>query len=467
MTRLLISFCLFLFLAFAPMAAHAQRVDQLPGHESASPRAMEPSGELPAPPPRVAAPAPVMEVKPPAPVDADALQNKIVAVVNDNVISSVDLGARLKLAILSSGLPGTPEVVQKLLPQILRGLIDEQLQMQEANKLGISISKDDVDRALDHIAHDNNIPGGDMRAFLRAHGIPPLTLEQQVRATLAWNQVLQREVRPRVDVGDDEVDAAIDRMRANAGKEEFLASEIFLAVDSPKDEEQIHALAEKLVQQIKSGARFGAVARQFSQGGGAASGGDIGWVQEGQLAAELNAALLSMKPGDIMGPVRSTSGYHILGLREKRTITLGGDAGDISLDLRQAFRPFDASASPDAVLREADALRKTPVACANLQARLEKEFPLWRQQNMGSVKQAKLPSWLADKIRSVPAGGASEPIRTDKGALVIFVCQRQVPDAGNINREAITSAIGTEKMELQARRLMRDLRRAAYMDVRI
>ena len=321
-----------LVIALSASPAWAQRVSQLPGMSASSAHS----------------------------------QDHIAAVVNDNVISTTDIEARMKLAFLSSGLPDTPEVRGKILPQVLRGLIDEQLQLQEAKRLDITVPKEEIEKALQTIARDNHIPG-DMRSFLAERGGSPEALEDQIRAGLSWNKVIQRELRSRVEVGDDEIEAMITRIKANAGKQEFLVSEIFLSVDNAKDEEQTKQAAENLVKQIKGGANFGAVARQFSQSTGAASGGDIGWIQEGQLPAELNNALMQMPSGTVAGPVRSANGYHILALREKRTVSLDGSGSEPTVDLQQAFRPIK-SADRAAATAEAEQLRSGVSSCSTLPA---------------------------------------------------------------------------------------------------
>jgi peptidyl-prolyl cis-trans isomerase SurA len=389
----------------------------------------------------------------------------IAAVVNDGVISTFDIDARVQLGLISSGLPDTPEVRSHILPQVLRSLIDEQLELQEAKRLDITIPQDEIDAAMKKIAVDNHIPGGDMRVFLKAKGASPNALEDQLRAALAWNKVVTRELRPTIDIGDDEIDAVIARIRANAGKEEYMVSEIFLAVDNAKDEDQVKGLADNLVQQIKGGASFGGIAHQFSQGAASASGGDIGWIEEGQLPSELDRALASAQAGDVIGPIRSASGFHILGVREKRTIA-AGDPKDITFDVRQAFRPLDKGEDPKPVLDEADQIRASVTSCANLVSTLSGKFTDWHLQESGKVKPATAPSWIADKIRDLPVGRASDTIATGSGALLLFVCDKQVPDA-SIDRTAILNNIGTEKLELQARRLLRDLRRSAYIDIRL
>jgi peptidyl-prolyl cis-trans isomerase SurA len=396
--------------------------------------------------------------------DAEASSNRIAAVVNEDVITTMDIEARLRLSMLAAGLPDTPEVRSHLLAQILRNLIDEQLEMQEAKRLDIVVTKSDVTQALDKIAQQNGIPGS-MLDYVAQHGVPPSSLESQIRAGLAWGKVVQRELRPRVDVGDDEVEAAIARMRANAGKEEFQVSEIFLPVDNPNEEAQVRQVADRLTQQLRGGANFPAVARQFSQASSAATGGDIGWIQEGQLPPELNRTLAGMKQGDISEPVRSTSGFHILGLRDKRVVSLG-DPKDLRFSIQQAFRPYSGPADHQALLAEAAKLRGGVKTCADLKPALAK-LSGWNWQDLGEVNPAKAPAWLIDKVRDVSVNSSSEPLAADKGVLVLFVCGKSDGSDKGVNRDLIVNAIGSEKLELQARRLQRDLRRNAFLDIRL
>ncbi len=433
--KILAAFILLAALAI-PAAAWAQRIDQMPGMM-----------------------APLAASEP-----ATGVEERIAVVVNDGIISTADVRARMALAMLTSGLPDVPEVRRRLLPQVLHSLINEELQIQEGKRLNIAVSPEEIEQAMQRLAQDNRIPGGDMAAFLASQGVPASTMAAQARAALTWNKVAHRELRPRVNVSDDEIDAAVERLHANAGKQEYLVSEIFLAVDNPKDEDQVKKFAENLVIQIRNGANFGAIARQFSQGTGAGTGGDIGWIQAGQLPPELDRLLLNMEAGEVAGPVRTINGFHVIGVREKRTIALG-DVKTMTVDLQQAFRPFTKDSDKDSLLREADRLRQTVSDCNGLPARLAREFPLWRWQNLGEVKLGDAPTWLGEKVRDTAVGHASEAMATDKGALILFVCGRKMEK--NINRDEITAMIGAEKMELLARRLLRDLRRNAHLDVRM
>ncbi len=392
------------------------------------------------------------------------LSEGIAVIVNENVISLGEIKARIDLSLLSAGLPDEPEIRQRVAVQVLRSLVDEKLQSQEGERLGIGVSSEEIDAAMKKLAQDNKIPGGDMETFLKAHDIPASTLREQIKATLAWNKIVMLSLRPRVDIGEEEVDDAVTRMRANAGKQEYLVSEIFLPVDRPEDETDVKALADRLADELKKGGSFGAMARQFSQSAGASSGGDIGWIQVGQLAGELDKILQTLQAGEIAGPIRSAGGYHILGVREKRTIALS-DIKEMSVRLQQVFRPYGETQDKEGLLREANAIRQTVSSCDGLKDKLAARYPLWRAQDLGEVKLAAAPAWLAEKVENIAEGHASEAMATDKGALMLFVCSRALPEG--VDRNAIRNMIGGERLELLARRKLRDLRRDAFIDVRM
>ncbi|GEO36045.1 peptidyl-prolyl cis-trans isomerase SurA [Skermanella aerolata] len=244
----------------------------------------------------------------------------IAAVVNDDIISISDLTARLQLALVSSGLPNTPETRQRLTPQVLRSLVDERLQLQEASRTNVSVTDKEISDALGRVAEQNRMEREQLEKMLASQGVPRSTLEDQIRSTIAWGKLVQRRLRPSIEIGQDEIDQVIQRIQANAGKPEYLAAEIFLSVDTPEREDDVRRLADRLYEQIGQGASFPAVARQFSQSAGAANGGDLGWVQQGQLPEDLDSALKQLRPGQATRPIRSITGYHILMLRDERTV---------------------------------------------------------------------------------------------------------------------------------------------------
>jgi peptidyl-prolyl cis-trans isomerase SurA len=246
----------------------------------------------------------------------------IAAVVNEDAVSESDVSDRMKLIMVSSGMPNTKEVRDRIRPRIVSMLIDEKLKLQEAERLEIEISSEEIEEGFASIAGRNSFSPDQFRMILRKEGVSPKTLEDQVRSEIAWSRVIQSEIRPQVMITDNETDAVIQRLEMNRGKTEYRVFEIFLPVEKPSEESDVRKLSDRLTRQlVEQRVPFQRLASQFSQAAGAANGGDMGWVQEGQLPEELDEILGRMKKGEISQPVRSLAGYHILYLREKRMMT--------------------------------------------------------------------------------------------------------------------------------------------------
>jgi len=257
-------------------------------------------------------------VLPVAPVQAASSESSIATVVNEEAISVADVAARTKLILVSSGIPDTAEMREKMRPQIIGNLIDERLMMQEAGRAGIVVSQEDIDSGFVSLSRQNNMEPEKFRSILNRQRIPLKTLSDQIASQVAWSEVVQTKVRPRVTITENEIDSFIERIRSDVGKTQYQVSEIYLPVDTPRDEMSVKQLAEKLTRQMKEGrAPFPRVAAQFSQAAGAARGGDRGWIREGELPEELDIVLTKMEEGTLSRPVRSLSGYHILLLRRK------------------------------------------------------------------------------------------------------------------------------------------------------
>lgn len=246
---------------------------------------------------------------------------RIAAVVNEDVVSATDVAARMRLIIQSSGLPDTAEMRNKLVPQVVNTLIEEELKLQEAEKLDIAIKEDEIKAGFRQIARQNNLEPDQFRQMLKARNIPVETLHHQIRAQIAWSKVVGKKLRPRVNISEADIESEVSRFNQKIGKDQYLVAEIFLPVEDQEQSGEIRELAENLMRQVKGNPKnFAKLATQFSKAAGASKGGDMGWVVEDQLAKPLAQMLDTMEAGQIEGPVRTSSGFHILFLRNKRTI---------------------------------------------------------------------------------------------------------------------------------------------------
>lgn len=245
----------------------------------------------------------------------------IAAVVNDEAISMRDVEDRMKLVIISSGLPNNAQTRDRVMPQVINGLVEEQIKMQAGVQNKIEVTQKEIDAGFSTLASQNNFSADQFKKLLQQQGIPISTLYNQIKAQIFWSGVIQKVLRPRVNVTQTDVDDRLARLKAQLGKTEYLVSEIYLPVEEDDKESEVRNFANKLLVELKKGAPFPAVAAQFSKTPGAQNGGIIGWIQPGQLDPALDKALADMTAQSLSDPIRSVSGYHILWLQNKRNLS--------------------------------------------------------------------------------------------------------------------------------------------------
>ncbi|MBB4287339.1 peptidylprolyl isomerase [Roseospira goensis] len=391
---------------------------------------------------------------------------RIAAVVNDDIISVYDVEARTDLLVASSGMPDTADMRGRIRDQVLRALIDETLKLQEAERLGQSVSDENMAEAIRQVEQQNGIPPGGFEAFIETSGVDRGTAMRQIRAEVAWVKAVQALFRERITISDEQVDIVMDRLKAAQGKPEHLVREIYLPVDNPADEARVRENAARLVSQIRDGAGFAPLARQFSQSPSAANGGSLGWVRQGELDTTLEQALLDMRPGTVSDPIRTVGGFHILALADRRR-TAVPDPDNARLTLSQLAMPARGPNALSAGTREEikTVVRETVETCDDLNA-LAEEMEVPNSGPVGTVPVARLDGPMRDILTGLGENEASDPIRTPGGELIVMVCSREVP-GGMPTAEAVRQRLFEERLDTLANRHLRTLRQQALIDVRI
>jgi peptidyl-prolyl cis-trans isomerase SurA len=391
---------------------------------------------------------------------------RIAAVVNDQVISVYDLTNRERLVIMSSGLQDTPDVRQRLAQPVMRSLIDETLELQEAKRLNISVTTKEIENAIARIAKQNEMTPQQFQDFLKNSDIPLSTVVDQVRAGLAWHKIIAQKIRPAIEIGDDQVTDYLNRLKQAEGKPQYRVQEIFLAVDSPQQDADVKRTAERLAEQIRRGANFTALARQFSQSATAAVGGDMGWVEQGTLDPALEKVVERLPLGQVSGPVRTIAGYHLLVVHDKRE-GASSTTESTELKLEHFFLAAPANAKPEdiAALRSvAQSVSETATSCADF-AKLRSEIPDAKTVLPENVAAKDLAPALREVALKLKVGQASEPITLNNGVFVMMVCDRG-GDTNLPTAEQVRERLGMEKLDLLMRRYLRDMRQAAFVDIR-
>jgi peptidyl-prolyl cis-trans isomerase SurA len=392
---------------------------------------------------------------------------RIAAIVNDEVISMFDLVSRLRMVIASTRTQDSPQARRRYAPQVLKRLIDERLQLQEAKRRNVSVSKLDLKRAVTSMERRNNVPAGEFNNFMRRVGIDAQTFLDQERAGIAWGKLVRRRLRPQVNISDEEIEEVLNRLKASQGQDEFLLAEIFVSFDAPDEEIAAKRTADRLVGQVREGARFNALARQFSHSATAAVGGDLGWIRSAELDPKTLPIVSSLAKGQVTDPVRTVTGFRIYLLREKRKIAAKGP-GETVVVLKQIFFPLLSDATPDETRNQIDLAKTVGGAvdgCKDLDS-VAKEVRSPRPANLGKFAYSELSNDIRVAIDGLPLGKASKPVKAAGGIRLLMVCERNEPKFELPSRPAVMDRLINRRLELMARRYLRDLRRAAIVDVR-
>lgn len=396
---------------------------------------------------------------------ADPQVRKATAIVNGAVITDLDIDQRLALAVAASGGRIGQQEREQLRIQVLRNLIDEKLQVAEAKEQEINVEEGQVEGAFARVAKNFGRSPDAFARYLKDIGTSAQSLRDQIRAEVAWSQLLRRRVEPFVNVGDDEVHAAMDRMVAAKGQQEYRLGEIFISA-SPEQMERARATAARIVEQVRSGASFVAYARQYSEASTAAVGGDMGWVMDNQLSAVLRPVAEALPKGQISDPVEIPGGITVLAKVDQREV-LGADPKAAVITAKQIAVPVSDSLSEAdrraAVERIHQATRSFG-GCGRAEAvatELGGDVTNIDPQPLGQFAEGLQPL-----LAQLQIGQATPVFGTQKDARVLVLCGRDEPENKGPSFEQIYAQMNEERVSLMARRYLRDLRRDAIVDYR-
>jgi peptidyl-prolyl cis-trans isomerase SurA len=406
------------------------------------------------------------------------------AMVNDKVISNYDLDQRVALFVATSGVRPTKDSLPQIRAQVLRTIEDEVLQVQEAQKHKIFISKAEVDRAIKNIADDNKVGTDEILATIRRAGVSENVFRQQIAAQITWQRVVTARFGTDVLITDTQVNEAMDRLRKGADKPQFLVSEIFIAVDKPEEEASVKASVDQIVTQLQQGAPFATVASQFSQSPSAADRGDIGWVIQGQLAEEIDNQLVKMRHGQISPAVRAEGGYYVLLVRDRKE-PFGTNIEEMmeqmmpelifdpdrAIPLDRLLIPLPPDPPADVKTRAmemASGVHKQLRSCNDLPEVADK-LKGTVYTKLGEMKPVDLARNLHDMLALTDPGQAVPPYYSDAGIELIMRCDPPVqrPVAFELpSREELQNQLFVQQMTILAKSYMRDLRRDAVIERR-
>lgn len=415
---------------------------------------------------------PAAETAPAAPAAPQApqpLAESIAAVVNDDLVSTYDLMQRMRLLMVTSGVQPTQETLPQLQAEAMRSLVDERLQIQELrrierqNKTEIIATDKEVDQEIADVARGNNISAEQLLASLSAQGVGAQTFREQLRAEQSWQNYISGRYGSRLRIGEDQISAFQQRLAEASSKPQYQVGEVFLDAARVGGMDVAMNGAAQLVAQMQQGAPFPAVARQFSAAATAANGGDAGWVAAGEMPPEVDAALATLRPGQLSAPIPVKDGVYIIFLRNKRS---GADS--LMVDLKQAAVTLPAGASESEVAA-ANAklveLRAQVNSCAALEPAAAQMTGVIAG-DLGEAEIKDLAPAFQEAARTLQVGQLSAPIRTDAGLHIVAVCGKKQGGQNAPSHDQIENRLRGQQLGLISKRTLRDLRNSATIETR-
>lgn len=392
---------------------------------------------------------------------------KATAIINGAIITGTDVDQRLALIVLANGGQIPDAEKDRLRLQVLRNLIDEKLQVQEAKTHDITIERAEIERSYNQVAQRFKQTPEGLAAYLRQAGSSDRSIKGQIEGELAWSRLLRRQVEPFVNISGGEVQSVLDRLQASKGSKEYRVSEIYLSA-TPETAQQVADNARKIIEAVRGGGSFPAYARQFSEASTASVGGDLGWVRAAQLPEVLGQNIETMTVGQIAGPIAIPGGFSILVLQDSRQI-LTADPRDAVLNLRQLSIKFDANTAQGEATARASALAKATQemgGCGKAQS-VASQLGAELIDN-DQVKVRDLPAPLQETLLKLSVGQATPPFGSmTEGVRVLVLCGRDEAQAADgPSFDQIQSQIEEDRVNQRAQRYLRDLRRDAIVEYR-
>lgn len=407
-------------------------------------------------------------------VHAQAVLDRIVAVVNDGVVLASELDAQVEMITAQLRAQGTrlppPDVVRE---QVLENLVVQQVQLQRAERLGIRIGDEQLNATLQRIAASNGISLSDLPQAMAMEGLDYRLYREQVRRELTIEALRQRDVVAKIAVTEREIQRWLEREDATAEERtEYDISQILVAL--PRDVSVGEAAAAEarvndLHTRLLNGADFAELAVSSSDGQQALNGGRLGWRAGNQIPAQFQEVITGLAPGEISDPVRSPSGFHIFKVNDTR----GGTEQVVQMQshARHILLRTNEILDDEAVRAQLERLRERILEGESFQdiARLESEDPgtATAGGDLGWNPPGTFVPEFERQLGTLEPGEISEPFKTPFGWHIVQLLERGERDTTEeVRRRNAIQAIRASKQEQETELWLRQLRDEAWVEIR-
>lgn len=401
--------------------------------------------------------------------------DRIVAIVNEEVITQSELEQRLRVVKQQLAQNGTQSPPDRLLrKQVLDRMIIARIQLQLASRNGIRVDDDTLNRAISRMAADNKLSVAEFRSLLEEDGYDFTQFREDMREEIIVARLAQRQVADRINVSQQEIDNYLSTRQALGNPDaEYHLAHILIAIPTaatPEDIKAAKAKAEKVLADLRAGADFHQTAIAVSDGQQALQGGDLEWRKIGELPSFFVEIVPRLKSGEISDLIRSTSGFHILKLLDERS----GNARHIVTQTQARHilvKPDDLTTAAEAQ-RVLTQLRQRALNGEEFAA-LAREYSQDKTSaphggSLGWVSPGELVPQFEAAMNALEPQQISEPFETGFGWHIVQVlARRQHDETQQVQQARAREAIRQRKLDEEQQSWLQRLRDEAYVDIRL
>lgn len=389
----------------------------------------------------------------------------VVAVVNNDVITRQDLDRRFQLTLRKIPQKLDQDQQKRIYKQTLNILVDEELQRQYANRIGLNVPQKLVEETIDRIKAT-----ADTAKFnTMVQGLEDVVY-REIEAEIRLQEIVKNVVRPRIEISSAELDQIIKGLMTGQNVVEFEVAQIFIPADDKEAEEKIRRIST----QISEGLPFADGAQlALSLGGSGAADGYLGWFSAGELSPQLEETLKTMEKGAVSPALQSGAGWHILLLKDKReTKPFNTEPVEEVLVAKISAEMPAKKSAQNKLRKQLKNWKKSINTLADLEDILREEAKgdaFSKSQIYGWSKIDSLPSEIIPVVKSLDKEEVSEILEIDGQMVLVFRggSRMKVDKALEDYRNKVWKRMMETRLNLAARRLVRDLRRHAYIDIRL
>jgi len=405
------------------------------------------------------------------------LLDRIVAIVNDKIITQLELNEEVRITMRQLSQQGTPLPPRSVLErQVLERMIMSRILQQEASRTGIRVSDTQLNSALERIAADSKLTLEQFQAAMQAEGIDFQSFREKIRGEIQIARLKEREVDNKISVSEAEIDGYLRNEENKSGPEkdaEYLVAHILVLVPEGAGPDEIaekRNVTDDALKQLKTGTAFAQVAAAVSDAPDALEGGSLGWRSPSRLPELFLDSVSNMRVGDVSEVLRSPNGFHIVKLVDKR-----GSETQIIVKQTHArhilIRLNEIVSESDALQRLSDIKRRVELGGENF-SELARQY----SDDASAAKGGDL-GWLSPgdtvpeferAMDDLQPGQISDPVRTAFGFHLITVIERRDEDLSEERQRLMArQAIRLRKADAAYQDWIRQQRDKAYVEYRL